>query len=239
MDKIHRKNCNSVVEIRKKTVYAPPKSGKGLPALTAQRDPSEEIHREDFNSVLYRFRPSEVNIGRATIFFPNIRFSGKCFPNAESENPYAEEASVKPLDGPPFYALTITVTATPTRGDAIRSPIRRYFDASGTLCWAKATGVLPSPFIFCPMGDLRTMEERVFGNTVPPSDGYFLAMASGSVADKIGREAAKMNLWKLFTPYIRDLAKRPEVRELELPFSHVGHEELHTDIGDYDEAVIR
>ena len=83
------------------------------------------------------------------------------------------------------------------------------------------------------------MEERVYGEAHPSSDGYFFSLASDSVSDMIGTDPVKMNLWKFFNPILRDLAKNPSVRELELPFSHVEHEELHTDTGGYEEAVNR
>jgi hypothetical protein len=89
------------------------------------------------------------------------------------------------------------------------------------------------------MGDLRAMEERTFGGVDPASEGYFYALANGSVADVLGREEKKLNLWKIFLPYIQELAKHPEVRALERPFKAVEHEELHGDPGEYYESVNR
>jgi hypothetical protein len=230
-------SAGKVTEIRKKTSYAPPRSGKGVPSLTAKRSEMDEQHREDFNSIYYEVQPWQFTVGRASLSNGVVVFKAKCFPKGTSENPYEDENAVKPLDGPPFYALTIALSVMPGRGgQSIPFHVKRYFDASGTLCWAKGAGSAGFRDIFCPMGDLHHMENRAFGNTVPSVDGYFLALASGSVSDFLGTDEVKMNLWKLFNPLVRELALRPEVRELEEPFAHVGHEELHTDIGGYDEG---
>jgi hypothetical protein len=229
----------NVSEIRKKTVYAPPKSGTGLPKLTVKRSEMDEQHREDFNSIYYEVEPYSFKIGRAALSNGIIVFKAKCFPNGTSENPYEDENAVRPLDGPPFYALTIGLSVIPGRGQSIPFHVKRYFDASGTLCWAKgfAKGVNAFLEIFCPMGDLPNMESRAFGGTHPKTHGYFVALASGSVSDMIGTEAAKMNLWQAFNPLVRELARRPEVVELEAPFTTVEHEDVHTDLGDaYGEA---
>ena len=228
-------STGTLAEIRKKPVYAPPRSGKGVPSFTAKRSEMDEQHREDFNSIYYEVEPWQFTVGRATLSNGVVVFKAKCFPKGTTENPYEDENAVKSLDGPPFYALTVALSVLPGRGESIPFHVKRFFDASGTLCWPKGGSNFQD--IFCPMGDLHHMETRAFGNTVPSQDGYFLAMVSGSVSDFLGTDEVKMNLWKLFNPLVRELALRPEVRELEEPFAHVGHEELHTDIGGYDEAV--
>jgi hypothetical protein len=83
------------------------------------------------------------------------------------------------------------------------------------------------------------MEARTFGGVDPASEGYFFAIASGSVVDVIGREERKMNLWKIFLSYIQELAKHPEVLALERMFKAVEHEELHGDPGEYLEGLRR
>jgi hypothetical protein len=210
-----------------------------VPSLTAKRDPNEELHREDYNSIVYDVEPWVFKIGRAEISAPVVSFSVKCFPHGRTENPYQDEEAVKPLNGPPFYALTVALRVVPGRGHYIPLHVKRYFDASGTLCWTKAMGTAHvGSFIFCPMADLRAMEKRVFGEASPEIDGYFLALASGSVVDLLGREEVKMNLWNFFNPLIKELARRPEVVELEKPFATVEHEEVHTDVG-YEEGLSR
>jgi hypothetical protein len=230
----YEENRTTVSEIRGKTLYRSPRGGKGLPNLTATRSPTDEIQREDYNSVVFDILPFTIKIGRAEIAAVSISFAAKCFANAESENPY-EEGAVKSLDGPPFYFLIITLRLRDARFNDIKVFVKRYFDASGTLCWTKPRNNLYQPFTFCPLADLEAMENRVFRDTVPRVHGFFLAMASGSVADLVHDER-QMNLWKLFNPLIRELAAKPEVVKLEEPFKFVEHGELHTAAGEYEES---
>ena len=234
----YNESTGKVTEIRGKTLYRAPKSGAGLPNLTAKRSESDEMHREDFNSVYYEVEPWQIKVGRATLSHNIIVFKAKCFPHGTTENPYEDEEAVRPLDGPPFYALTIALSVIPGRGNSIPLHVKRYFDASGTLCWPKAGDSGGFRDIFCPMADLPHMEARAFGDAVPSQEGYFFALASGSVSDQIGRDEVKMNLWNLFNPFVKELARRPEVVELEKPFATVEREDVHTDVG-YEEGLSR
>jgi len=224
---------------RKKTLYDPSTSGKGPLGLVPRRDKSEDLDRPDYVSVCFSLlhpegeKGWEIKLGKATIYAPKIRYTVKIYANGVAKNPY-ESGEVKPLVGPPFYGLGINLGVTPGRGDTIAIPVRRYFDALGYLCWIDRHTLTPT---FNPMGDLRAMEERTFGGVDPASEGYYFALANGSVADVLGREEKKMNLWKIFLPYIRELAKHPEVQALERPFKAVAHEELHGDPGEYYESV--
>jgi hypothetical protein len=234
----YNESTGKVTEIRGKTLYRAPKSGAGLPNLTATRSEMDEQHREDFNSIYYEVKPWQIKIGRASLSHNIIVFKAKCFPHGTTENPYEDEEAVRPLDGPPFYALTIALSVIPGRGNSIPLHIKRYFDASGTLAWPKAGDSAGFRDIFCPMADLPHMEARAFGDAIPSQEGYFFALASGSVSDQIGRDEVKMNLWKLFNPFIKELARRPEVVELEKPFATVEREDVHTDVG-YEEGLRR
>jgi hypothetical protein len=227
---------------RRPSTYRPPK--KGLPRLIPTRSPEEERHRPDYNNIFYSLEPEDkswyIKIGGARVSDPKIAFSCNIHANAVTENPYESE-EVTPLVGPPFYTLAVRLVVLPARGNVLHIVVPRQFDSAGYLAWIKRPSGLASigvPPTFCPMADPKSMEERFFGGVSPESEGYFYAMASGSVSDCISREnfEKKMNLWKLFKPYVLELAQRTEVRELE-PFRHTGHEELHTDIGGYDESA--
>jgi prophage maintenance system killer protein len=234
----YEESRSPISEIRGKTLYRAPKSGTGLPSLSATRSENDEVHREDFNSIYYEVKPWQIKVGRASLSNVVVVFKVKCFPNGTSENPYEDESAVRPLDGPPFYALTVALSVMPGRGQSIPFHVKRYFDASGTLAWAKAGGTAGFRDIFCPMADLRAIENRFFGDFVPGQDGYFLALVGGSVRDLIGTAEVKMNLWNLFNPFVKELARRPEVVELEKPFATVEREDVHTDVG-YEEGLRR
>jgi hypothetical protein len=128
---------------------------------------------------------------------------------------------------PPIYGYSVEVTI---RGKETFNPthlrVARSWDADGRMCRKQSKD---GKYNHAASSD---PEAYLSGSL---EEGIWRGIITGNVYDQIPHGT---NLWQKITPYLLEMSQAPEMRKMEeLYLGHrVEHEELHTDVGGYDEG---